>query len=156
MPSPKLLEIMPAPDWTQTHLWRLQMTPTLTKTSDDGNCTWTCKTDKYYPYITYKGSAARLCLLHLARFVTSSGTRPTALMSSVTESIHRFLGLPRGRRSPGSRRSAVLATEYSSLHMVWPYHLRRASRIFSVIAATRSHRKTLSLSYEYLYVLFYL
>ncbi len=88
----------------------------------------------------HTGSAAWLCLPHLARFVTSSGARPSALMSSVTESIHRFLGLPRGWQPPGSRRSAVLATESMSLRMVWLYHLRRASLIFSVIAATLSRR----------------
>ncbi len=54
-------------------------------------------------------------------------------MSSVTESIHRFLGLPRGRRPPESRRNAVLATEtlLVTAHGVavpsqagFPHHLR--------------------------------
>lgn len=75
----------------------------------------------------HTGSATQLCLLLLARFVTSSGAGPTTLISYVTESIHRFLGLPPGQRPPGLKWSTVLATESHSLRMMWPYNLRRAS-----------------------------
>ncbi len=90
----------------------------------------------------HTGSTAWLCLPHLARFVTSSGARPTALMPSMTESIHRFLGLPRGQRPPGSR----LFLPRSPRHCAWCGRTISgwASLIFSVIAATRSRRLTSS------------
>ncbi len=84
----------------------------------------------------HTGPTAWLHLFHLARSVMSSEVMSTARMSSTMLFIHHFLGPPRSRQPPMSKRSAVLLTKSPLLCMTWPYHLRRASLNFAVIVAS--------------------
>ncbi len=101
------------------------------------------------------GSAVLHARLHLVRSRASSGAMLACRISSFKRSSHLFLGLSRGRWLCWFSRSAVHATDPSSLLTTWPYHRSRPSRIFSMIGAmpicfltssfvTWSHRVTIA------------
>ncbi len=106
------------------HRNRSHRETTLGKNSSASRHPVTCTFCIYISFLAFSrvhtGSAARLCLLHLARFVTSSGARPTALISSMTESstaswVFLMAGSLQGR-------DRALFLPQSPCHCAWCSH----------------------------------